>query len=86
MRLRDIAWRSVGVGLVGIAAVLRVIARPETQNLLSLAALFLILLGLVLIVQGRRVPAAMRVECSRHRLLPQAIRDRRRRPTGERNS
>jgi hypothetical protein len=41
------------------------------------------LIGLVLIVQGKRVAAAVRVERSRHRALLAAIRARRARRSGE---
>jgi hypothetical protein len=76
-RRRDRAWRSFGLGLFAVAIVIGLARQPGTDSSLGLLAFALAILGLVLIVQGKRVSAAVKVECSRHRLLAQAIRDRR---------
>lgn len=78
MTRRDRAWRGLGVGLVALAVIARVGYGDGARTELGVAAFLLCLAGLVLIVQGKRVPAALRVELGRHRLLAQAIRDRRR--------
>jgi hypothetical protein len=83
MTRRDRAWRSLGVALVGVAATARLAEGTGTYSGLSLLAFLLTLGGLVLIVQGKRVPAAFRVERSRHRMLAQAIRARRRQRSGD---
>lgn len=83
MTRRDLAWRGLGVALVGVAAATRLAEGANTDAGLSLLAFALTLGGLVLIVQGKRVPAAFRVERSRHRLLAQAIRERRRKRAGD---
>ncbi|WP_174287239.1 hypothetical protein [Sphingomonas bacterium] len=76
MTRRSLAWRGVGVGLFAIATALGIGARGDI--VLGLPAFGLALVGIVLVVQGRRVPAALRVERSRHRTLAHSIRDRRR--------
>lgn len=83
MTHRDRFWRGVGVALVVVASAVRMTQGVETHVGAGLAAFLLMLAGLVLIVQGKRVPAALRVECSRHRLLAQAIRNRRLRRSGD---
>lgn len=83
MTHRDRLWRGFGVGLVLVASVARLADGDGTHTLLALAAFVLMLAGLVLIVQGKRVPAAFRVERGRHRLLVHAIRARRRTRSGD---
>ncbi|TPG54223.1 hypothetical protein [Sphingomonas glacialis] len=83
MTHRDRLWRGLGVALVVVASAVRMTEGFETQIGAGLAAFILMLAGLVLIVQGKRVPAALRIERSRHRLLAQAIRDRRHRRPGD---
>lgn len=79
MTRRDLTWRGVGlaVAMLGVA----IVAGGATAW--GLPAFCLVLLGVVLIVQGKRVPAALRIERSRHRALAQAIRDRRRQRPGQ---
>lgn len=79
MTRRDFTWRGRGVGVVGVAIAIGGGARGITDAVLGLPAFCLALLGIVLVVQGKRVPAALRIERSRHRMLAQAIRDRHRR-------
>lgn len=85
MTHRDLFWRGLGVGLVVVAASVRVADVAGSHAGVSLIAFILTLTGLVFVIQGKRVPAALRVERSRHRLLAQAIRDRRRNRSGDDN-
>ncbi|MFA5962457.1 MAG: hypothetical protein WC804_00435 [Sphingomonas sp.] len=76
MKRRDLGWRVMGLGIVAAAGAVgpgHVFGSESWQGLTAfVAALF----GVALIVQGRRVPASLRIEGSRHRALPQAIRQR----------
>lgn len=66
---RDMGWRALGGALIlagyGMSGV------PATA--MPLLGFVAAIGGLVLLVQGRRVVTALRVECSRHRGLPLAI-------------
>ncbi len=82
MTRRDLAWRASGAALFAAAATVGFISRGGSAAVLGLPAFCLALLGIVLIVQGRRVPAALRIERSGHRTLAQAIHERHRRRSG----
>lgn len=84
MKHRDLAWRGLGAGLITAAATLRIADGDSGHVIVSLFGFSLMLAGLVLVIQGKRVSAALRVECGRHRLLAQTIRDRRRSRSGDR--
>ncbi|MDY7524312.1 hypothetical protein [Sphingomonas sp. 10B4] len=86
MTHRDLFWRGLGAALVVVAATVRLADGAGTHTGMMLVAFLLTLIGLVLMIQGKRVPAALRVERSRHRLLAQAIRDRRRKRSGDGNA
>ncbi|MBP2276951.1 MULTISPECIES: hypothetical protein [Sphingomonas] len=77
MTPRDRAWRGVGAVAFLFAAGVGLADRLDGGSLLALPAFGLALIGLVLIVQGKRVAAAVRVERSRHRTLVGAIRAQR---------
>lgn len=78
-RPSDRFWRGVGVALLitgGLAGAFSDGSETDFGGLLLLgfpAAMF----GLVLVVQGRRAALAIRVECSRHRHLPERLQRRR---------
>lgn len=78
-RPSDRLWRGVGVALLiagGLAGAFSDAIESDLGGLLLLGfpiAMF----GLVLVVQGRRAPRAIRVECSRHRHLPERLQRRR---------
>lgn len=76
MTRRDRAWRAAGAALFAAACAIGVINRLDGGSA-GLPGFGLAVLGLVLLVQGKRVPAAMRVERSPHRTLARAIRQRR---------
>lgn len=80
MTRRDLAWRSAGVALFATATAIGL--QDGLSGDVKLLGFALALVGLVLIVQGRRVPAAWRIERSRHRALTQAIHARRRGGSG----
>ena len=73
---RDLVWRGIGMGAFTVAIAIGVADRVDGP--LRLAGFALALIGLVLIVQGKRVAAAWRVERGNHRSLAQAIDTRRR--------
>lgn len=75
MRHRDLAWRGLGATIFAAAALLKF---SNYGDAVGLQPFFFALLGILLMVQGRRVLAALRIELSRHRLLARAIHDRRR--------
>ncbi|WP_294331836.1 hypothetical protein [uncultured Sphingomonas sp.] len=72
-------WRAAGVALL-IAGVLAGaasdLAAADGTGVLLLG-FPIAMLGLVLVVQGRRASLAIRIECSRHRLLPERLQARR---------
>lgn len=85
MTHRDIAWRSFGGALFLMGAVIGLNDRVGGGSFPGLAGFLVALFGFVLIVQGKRVPAALRIERSRHKGLPQSIHARRRRRPENRN-
>lgn len=82
MTYRDLIWRSGGIALLVSAAAVRWDAWSGFGSTTGLLAFGLALAGLVLLVQGRRVPAAIRIELGRHRTLPRAVRARHREKGG----
>lgn len=79
MTRRDIAWRGLGVALLAVAGIGEAWSGGDAGQGMGVFGFALAVIGLVLVVQGRRVPAALRIERSQHRLLAQAIHARRRR-------
>jgi hypothetical protein len=75
VKSRDLAWRGIGLAALALAGA---IARSpgDGGGATGLIAFLVAISGLVLLVQGKRVPLALRIERSRHRNLPQAIRRR----------
>lgn len=81
MKPRDVIWRGVGAMLYagGTAGALLIpVSRAQAQSAVILVCMLAGLSGLVLLVQGKKVMLALRVENSSHRLLPALIRSRRR--------
>lgn len=76
MKRRDLAWRGLGVGILAVAAAIGPGEWFGTGVAVGVSAFVAALLGLVLIIQGKRVAVALRIERSRHRSLPQAIHRR----------
>lgn len=85
MTHRDIAWRSFGAALFLMGGAIGLNDRLGDSSFPGLAGFLVALFGFVLVVQGKRVPAALRIERSRHRSLPQSIHARRRRRTENHN-
>lgn len=76
---RNRLWRGIGAALLmigGFIGALTEVSGPESVGTLLLGFLIAIL-GLVLVVQGKRAPLAIQIECSRHRHLPERLRARR---------
>jgi len=82
MTHRDLAWRAAGAALFALACLAGLAGLAGATGKLGLPGFALALIGLALIVQGRRVAAALRIERGRHRMLAQAIHARRRRGDG----
>jgi hypothetical protein len=85
MTRRDLAWRAGGALLI----VLGCTASAFTGSYdigpgIALLGMPVAFFGLVLAVQGKRVPMAIRIERSRHRRLPFAISARQRRSREQR--
>lgn len=86
MTLRDVTWRAGGMTLFGIACVIGLDDRLGDGGASGtgtiVAGLFsfgLAILGIVLLVQGKRVALAWRVERSPHRNLAAIIHAQRQR-------
>jgi hypothetical protein len=73
------AWRTTGVVLAAAGSLPGLLGRYYDDPGLGLLGFVFAVIGLVLIIQGKRVPAALRIELSRHRMLPEAIRTYRQR-------
>lgn len=83
MTRRDLAWRGAGLAIFAGACAVSVANEAGSKGgSLGLIWFALAFVGVVLIIQGKRVPAALRIERSRHRELPLAIHARRRRRSG----
>ncbi len=86
MTRRDLAWRAGGLALFAAASGTRLIDRSLTGGasdsalamLLGLGGFLLAIAGVVLLVQGKRVPQSLRAEFRRHRARELAIRPNRR--------
>lgn len=79
MTQRDLFWRAAGGGF--IAAGYGVSRAAESAGgaaaIFGLFGIMVAAAGLLLLLAGKRVPMALRIERSRHRELPMAIKARR---------
>ncbi len=75
---RDFGWRALGAALVVGSYVLLALAPPDVGTAIALIGFAAAIAGVVLLVQGKRVAAALRVERGRHRELPRAVHARHR--------
>lgn len=78
MTQRDLFWRAAGAALVGVGYALTRVATGADADLLGIVGLFVAAAGLLLVLTGKKAVLALRVERSRHRELPGAIRALRR--------
>ena len=78
MTQRDLFWRIAGAALVGIGYVLTRVATEAAADLVGIVGLLVAAAGLLLLLTGKKAVLALRVERSRHRELPGAIRASRR--------
>ena len=78
MTQRDLFWRTTGAALVGIGYVLTRVATETAADLVGIVGLLVAAAGLLLVLTGKKAVLALRVERSRHRELPGAIRASRR--------
>jgi hypothetical protein len=83
---RDMGWRSGGAVLMvagfGLGH-LPVFGEPSPAAL-AIAGFVMAIVGLVLVINGKRVAMSLRIERSRHRNLPLAIQARQRMRGGRR--
>ena len=86
MTRRDMLWRGAGAAVFAVACTTGLAKGSDASASLGLLCFAAALFGAVLTVQGKRVSAALRIECSRHRGLPQAIHERRCRRSGSAGS
>lgn len=79
MTPRDLIWRAAGVTLIAFGALATRAATTATgsADLVGLLGVLVAGGGLLLLIGGKRVALALRVERSRHRELPGAIRSAR---------
>ena len=78
---RDLAWRGAGLALTMIGCAPGIVRPADATGLwsaLTIAGLLVAIAGIVLMIHGRRVAVALRIERSRHRQLPSILRTRRR--------
>lgn len=78
MTQRDLFWRTAGATLVGVGYALTRVATDASADLVGIVGLLVAAAGLLLLLAGKKVVLALRVERSRHRELPGAIRASRR--------
>ncbi|MGH6633551.1 hypothetical protein [Sphingopyxis sp.] len=78
MTQRDLFWRAAGAALVGAGYVLTHVATGAGADLVGIVGLLVAATGLLLLLAGKKAMLALRVERSRHRELPGAIRASRR--------
>jgi len=81
MTRRDLFWRALGAAMLIGGTSGELLAPGDgggMRGMLTLLFLAVTLFGLVLFVQGKKVALVLRIEHSRHRLLPELIRSRRR--------
>ena len=76
MTQRDLVWRVAGAALIaaGALATRAATAAAGSADLVGLLGLLVAATGLLLLIGGKKVALALRVERSRHRELPGAIR------------
>lgn len=75
MTRRDLIWRATGATLIGAGYFLtRAATGAEgAADLVGIVGLLVAAAGLLLVLAGKKVPLALRIERSRHRELPGAI-------------
>ncbi len=86
MTRRDLLWRGTGAAVFAIACTTSLAKGSDASASLGLLCFAAALFGAVLMIQGKRVSAALRIERSRHRALPQAIHERRCQRSGDAGS
>lgn len=79
MTARDLRWRAGGLVLLAAAGAAGVWA--DSHPAWGLPAFALAVAGAILLIQGRHVPLAFRVERGRHRHLPSILKARHRQRT-----
>ncbi|OJU22422.1 MAG: hypothetical protein BGN95_09520 [Sphingomonas sp. 66-10] len=78
MTARDFAWRALGALLMIGSYAASALVPTAVARATALPGFAVAIAGLVLLVQGKRVALALRIERGRHRELPRAIHARHR--------
>lgn len=78
MTQRDLLWRATGAVLVCAGYALTHAATGADADLVGIVGLLVAAAGLLLLLAGKKAVLALRIERSRHRELPGAIRASRR--------
>lgn len=80
MTSRDLFWRAAGAALIGAGYALTRVATGAdgSADLVGIVGLLAAAAGLLFVLAGKKAVLALRVERSRHRELPGAIRAARR--------
>lgn len=78
MTRRDKLWRGIGAMSFVLACAIGIVPEWREAEPAGLFGFALGMIGLVLMVQGKRVPAAWKIVRSRHYALPDIIVARRR--------
>lgn len=86
MTRRDLFWRAAGAALIAAGALATRLApaAADGADIVGLLGVLVAAGGLLLLIGGKRVGLALRVERSRHRELPGAIRTARQALRGKR--
>lgn len=78
MTRRDKLWRGLGAASFVLGCAIGIVPGLSEPDLIGLLGFALAMIGLVLMVQGKRVPAAWKIVRSRHDALPEIIVAKRR--------
>ncbi len=78
MTRRDRIWRTMGGACFVAGCALGIVPGLSERGSIGVLGFALAMIGLVLLVHGKRVPATWKIVRSRHYALPEAIAARRR--------
>lgn len=73
MTRRDRIWRGIGATFFVLACAIGIVPGLSEPDSIGVFGFALAMTGLVLMVQGKRIPSAWKIVRSRHHALPEAI-------------